>query len=244
MKIIHISDLHWGGGDEQKNGMIKMVDHLLTIASPDTLIFVSGDVVDGRNRGEWVGALKALQPLSVAYRGRFFIVPGNHDTSNSRGLTYDDNAADRARFYINGLTNMFISKSGLRIHKLNGMKIIGVDTNIGNSDDWVAPLARGEIGKRQLAALEVELQDEIPTFIIMHHKPQSVDVFHTLEDRDDFLKLINRRDHVKAVFFGHMHEWSVHDVGTIRYFESDNTTCSYRYRVIDTDTLEYITVEF
>lgn len=239
MRIIHVSDLHWNGGSAQNKGFADLVAHLLANHDPEAFIIISGDVVEGVNRAEWVSARNLLASLSVAYRGRFWIVLGNHDCSNSRGITFDDNAADRSRFYVNALTNNFISKNGMRTVRINNMKFIILDSNIGNQDDWIAPLARGELGKPQLAELEFELQEQIPTFIALHHKPFATDIFHELEDKEEFLALINRREHVKAVFFGHLHQWSVKDIDGIRYFESDNTTVSRRYRVINSEDLSY-----
>lgn len=244
MNLIHLSDLHWNGGSAQNKGFVDMVEHLCSNIVENALVIVSGDIVEGVSKAEWVSAKNLLARLSVAYGGRLVIVPGNHDTSNNKGITYDDNAADRTRFYINSLMQNFIGKNGMRVVRHQGMKFICLDSCIGNQDDWVAPLARGELGRQQLAALEVELQDIMPTFIIVHHKPFATDVFHTLEDKDQMLKILERRDHVKAGFFGHIHEWNIRDVNGIRWFESDNTTVSRRYRIIDSDTLEHTVNKF
>lgn len=234
MKLIHISDLHIGGGDAQLHGLEMLVKHLLANPVENASIIISGDIVDGRNGSEWVTASKVLKRLLERYR--IIAVPGNHDISDRRGLTYDKRAADRTRFYINNLSPDFLlDKKGGRIFRHPDFKIIGLDTNIGQEGEFFPPLACGEIGDSQLAWLEVELQESIPTLIVMHHKVYCSDLFHRLEDRDKILALINRRDNVKAVCFGHLHEWSVVDRNGVQWIESDNTTISRRYRIIDTD---------
>jgi len=245
MNIYHLSDLHWGAGYAQKVGFELAVNYLIQINDVSGVIVVSGDVVEGVNKGEWVPARAHLMRLREVYLDRLLIVPGNHDCSDWKGITYCNNAASRTKFYLNTICpNFKPSSNGLRVTTNQGVKFIGVDTCIGNSDDRIPPLARGEIGTSQLAGLELELQDEVPTFIIMHHKPFSTNVTLLLEDRAEFLKLVRRRHHVKAVFFGHIHLSSVQDFGGVRYFESDNTTISRRVRVVDSESLEHFHITF
>ena len=243
MKLIHISDLHIGGGDAQLHGLEMLVKHLLTNPVENASIIISGDIVDGRNGSEWVIASKVLKRLLERYQ-IILATEGNHDTSSNRGITYDDKAAQLATNNINALTKIKAGRNGIRVLDIDGIRIIGLNSCIGNEDDFFPPMARGELGISQLVELEILLQDSIPTFIVMHHKPLATDVMHTLEDREDFLALIKRREHVRAVMFGHMHLWSVKDVGHIRFFESDNTTISRQYRIIDTDTLKHQVVKF
>jgi len=235
MKLIHVSDLHIGGGDAQLDGTRKFVRHMLDSPVEDASIIISGDIVDGRNGAEWVEARKVLASLSVRYK-HVLICCGNHDVSDKRGLTYDKRAADRSRFYINGLCPDFkLTNKGLRIFDHPDFKIVGVDSNLGNDDDFFAPLARGEIGDGQLLGLEMELQDDKPIVIVIHHKAYCQDFFHLLEDADKFIKLIERRDNVKAIMFGHLHMWSLVNRKGVEWMESDNTSISHRYRILDTN---------
>lgn len=241
MKIRHISDLHFGGGDRQLRGLNDLINHLAT--QERGVIAITGDVVDGRNPNEWQRVLPYLRHLQT--QGfKLLVVPGNHCCSNNLGVTFDLDACDRSWKAINDLCDVKLSKAGPRTWNIDGIKFIGLDSCLGNADDISPPLARGELGRSQIAWLEVELQDVLPTFILMHHKPHSKDFAHLLEDRQDFLNIIYRRDHVRAVLFGHIHKWSIFDQSGIRFFESDNTTISRRYRLIDTDDLTWKEIKF
>lgn len=231
MILRHISDLHFGGGVPQDQGMESLTKHLEQV--PDKgIVAITGDLVDGRNGGEWVKLLPYLSRIKMAGH-ILLIVKGNHDVGKL-GCTYEPYWCDRVTYYLNILHPDFkLNKFQIRTQVIGGIKFIGLDTNYGNADDWFPPLARGELGKEQLLGLELELQDQTPTIILMHHKVYNAEMFMQLEDRESFLKLIRARNHIKYILNGHLHNWSITERDQTIYVESDNTTISHRYHKIN-----------
>ena len=105
-----------------------------------------------------------------------------------------------------------------------GRRIIGLDSQAGQEGEWLPPLARGELGQRQLMLLEVELQTPAPTTILLHHHPLWHDPAHLLEDAVQLRKLLERRAWVDDVLFGHQHRAGVWEFGGVRYVAQGAST--------------------
>ena len=77
--------------------------------------------------------------------------------------------------------------------------------------------AAGELGDEQLKWLEHELNFHFhrPAIIVIHHNPQFGAVTTGLRDTTALMDLLARKAHVKAVVFGHTHDWHVseHECG-------------------------------
>ena len=71
--------------------------------------------------------------------------------------------------------------------------------------------APGELGAEQLKWLEHELNFHFhrPAIIVVHHNPQFGAVTTGLRDTTALMELLARKAHVKAVVFGHTHDWRV-----------------------------------
>jgi 3',5'-cyclic AMP phosphodiesterase CpdA len=73
-------------------------------------------------------------------------------------------------------------------------------------------VSEGEIGKSQLAWLAKVLRDnaETPAVVAVHHPPQFENGKNTvpgIQDTSELWPLLVGQRHVKAVFFGHTHDW-------------------------------------
>lgn len=76
IKILHISDLHFGAKGQQ--GVWESLEgYLNTTLMPD-LILVTGDIIDSPKEDLYRAARQALDRLGSTY-GRYFVCPGNHD---------------------------------------------------------------------------------------------------------------------------------------------------------------------
>lgn len=71
--------------------------------------------------------------------------------------------------------------------------------------------APGELGARQLKWLEHELNLHFhrPAIIVLHHNPQFGAVTTGLRDTGELMALLARKSQVKAVVYGHSHDWHV-----------------------------------
>jgi predicted phosphohydrolase len=71
----------------------------------------------------------------------------------------------------------------------------------------------GKIGDEQLAWLARVLDEHAdhPALIVMHHNPvfQRDQATRALMDTEELFAVLKPRRHVKAVFFGHSHHWSL-----------------------------------
>jgi 3',5'-cyclic AMP phosphodiesterase CpdA len=82
VRIAHISDLHFGGSDNQKDTWDALKQHLQHEARPD-LVLVTGDVVNTPKTKLYEEARAALDDLCGGIAGKpevpYFVCPGNHD---------------------------------------------------------------------------------------------------------------------------------------------------------------------
>lgn len=239
MKIIHLSDTH---GEEA--AIRRLVAHILS--RPDLAacaVAITGDITDDSKPSEWRAVQTAL--ASLVGLVPIWAVPGNHDCG-AMGITYDPERAERARRICDMIstTPIVTSPSGLRVWRWGTWRVVGLDSQAGNAGELLPPLARGEIGRAQLAALEVELQDPAPTVVLLHHHPRWDEAFHVLEDAGELTRLIARRPNVRAVLFGHQHVEALwgKEGGSSRLWVSAGKSTEerggrLRYRVLDLETM-------
>jgi 3',5'-cyclic-AMP phosphodiesterase len=236
MQIIHLSDLH-----SELAALKQLVRHIGARTDlDDCALVITGDVTDDGQPQEWRAIELALAPL--VGKLPIFIVPGNHDCG-AQGITYDRERAETAARYCRKLSSAPVvdSPTGLKVWELAGHRVIGLDSQAGNADDWLPPLARGEIGTAQLAALEVELADPAPTILLLHHHPRWADPAHVLEDAGALLRLLERRPQVRAILFGHQHVEDKWGSATVRLWLSSGKSTEIkdgrlRYRTLEMET--------
>lgn len=202
--IHHLSDLHIGASPSEAAQLKRIVSALALRAVPGERAVITGDLTETSAPEEWVRLKSLLTPLCEVMP--VHLVLGNHDCG-SHGITYSEAKVARADATLEKLgTQPTRRASRVTSWDCGPYKIVGLDSSYGNEDDFFPPLARGEIGVEQLAALEVELHDPTPTVVILHHHPRWKDPAHLLEDRGALTRLIARRPHVVGVLFGHQHE--------------------------------------
>lgn len=233
MKIAHVSDIHGDG-----EGLRAIVASILAREDLAQLaLAITGDVTDDGQPHEWRGVQQALAPLTGLIP--IWMVPGNHDCGMS-GITYDEERAQRSRHAIDMIstTPIIASPTGLRVWRWGVNRIIGLDSQRGQAGEILPPLARGEIGKAQIAALEVELADPSPTVVLLHHHPLWDEALHVLEDAAALKALIERRPQVKAVLFGHQHKEALWGTPKTRlWVSSGKSTDQLAYRLLDLETM-------
>ena len=232
MILAHASDPHIGEGADNAR-------HLATLATIwrgqydarliDAVV-ITGDLTHNGERAEWDALSRALAPCLGHVP--LLLLLGNHDCG-ALGITYDADTARMSRREAAALSHPHSRYAhGLRVWWMDGVKVIGLDSQAGNAGEILPPLARGELGAMQIAALEGELADEVPTILALHHHPLWSEWAHKLEDSDQLLALIDRRPHVMHVLYGHRHHAQNQRVGGVQYVASGKTTALVDGRLV------------
>ncbi len=162
-------------------------------AAPDLLV-VTGDLArleghpgDYRTMRDLLVPLASKVPVAMAL--------GNHDVRENFLKAFPDGPGDRMP--VRGKYVLVIEHPMMRLVLLDSL----VFTNL-------AP-ALGLLGKAQREWLEGFLRDHTdkPVFLFLHHTLDDSD--GSLADADRFLRIVTPSRHVKAVFYGHSHVYSI-----------------------------------
>lgn len=194
MRILHLSDLHFGHHDERlASGLAADI----TAQHPD-LVVISGDFTQVGSSEEFVVAEKFLDTLTVP----FFAVPGNHDVP-ARNLW-------RRFFDPYGLYRRYIDDELEPFMQMDGVAIAGIKTSrrMRLEMNW----SHGAINRDQLADLEARFakaaHDAI-RIVVAHHpllQPEGpVTTPMRLVDRADMALETFARLGVRLVLSGHFH---------------------------------------
>lgn len=154
MKILHISDLHFGHHDP---ALAEGFADDINAQKPD-LVVASGDFTQIGTREEFVQAREFLDKLNAPV----FAVPGNHDVP----------AVNVLRRFINpyGLYRRYISPDLEPFLEMNGVALVGMRTSRRARLEW--NWGHGTISRGQLEELEQRFAQASPTavrIIVAHH---------------------------------------------------------------------------
>jgi 3',5'-cyclic AMP phosphodiesterase CpdA len=178
LKIIHVSDLHFGKSDDQDTDAKDLLDAVYKEFFQGTdscYLLVSGDITDSGEPDEFTSAKKALS----RFKGRVFLTPGNHDYGSFLGTDYDE---DKAKYFDNpfadslGFSHPFFKKTVFNRQLPNNsdpspVLIIGLNSC---AKEGMLDAAQGEIGERQmkeLADLLTKYGKEVTKLLFLHHIP-------------------------------------------------------------------------
>jgi len=226
MKFIHLSDLHFHRSKKDNKACTKTLEYIKK-QYPEHYLIITGDIADDGHEDQFKRAFEALKPFS----GRIFICPGNHDFG-AAGNFYSQERAER----FDGMLSIPLQQGGtftrdntpvvnIVEQENERVMLIALDTNLETEHPF--DFASGEVGKKQLAALEAILSGPVETAMIkilfFHHHPfMHNNPFMELKDAYELMRTIFNR--VDAVLFGHKHvskQWE--NIGGIKYIlASDN----------------------
>ncbi|HFQ91042.1 MAG TPA: hypothetical protein ENK27_13295 [Desulfobulbus sp.] len=207
MKIIHLSDLHLHTNGRDNRDAART---LKTVREkyPDHYVVITGDIVDDGHERQYENAFKLLKP----FKGRLFIVPGNHDFgaagnfySLERARRFDDMLA---RPLDQGGTFQAENRPVVNVVREGKDRVmfIGLDTNL--ETDTPFDFACGQVGRFQLRALasllaQPEAADMTRVLFFHHHPFMRNDPFMKLLDARRLARVIYNK--VDVVLFGHKH---------------------------------------
>jgi 3',5'-cyclic AMP phosphodiesterase CpdA len=194
MRILHLSDLHFGHHDERlASGLAADI----TAQNPD-LVVISGDFTQVGSRAEFVVAEKFLETLTVP----FFAVPGNHDVP----------ARNLWRRFLDpyGLYRRHIDEELEPFLQMDGVALAGIKTSrrMRFGLNW----SHGTISRDQLAELSgrfAQAPADAVRVVVAHHpllQPEGpVTTPMRLVDRADMALETFARIGVRLVLSGHFH---------------------------------------
>jgi 3',5'-cyclic AMP phosphodiesterase CpdA len=223
MKIIHISDLHYGRTDSKTNDLVCSILNKYSEITEKPLIIITGDLVEDGSRKTMSACKKALQIL-VDNGFELLICPGNHDVKKRSGFLESKKLSKRFNQVFSSLLptgrSIFGNKNNNLldfpiIHQFGYYFFLGLDSNKTGKKSTPG----GKLGKAQLSELDktlIWIKEENPDnkiVIYLHHHPfeyefnsRNIITFEDMQlfDRKEFHKIIKNR--VEALLFGHVHK--------------------------------------
>jgi 3',5'-cyclic AMP phosphodiesterase CpdA len=188
IKIIHLSDLHFGTVfNHVVNPLLRTIEAL----SPD-LVVVSGDLTQRAKKWEFAEAADFLDKVNVPK----LIVPGNHDIP----------LFNLYRRFLKPLKRFghFLKERGLTVYSGNKIFVLGLNT--ARSFTW----KEGDISEEQLMQLEESFKDCPPEsykIVVMHHPIwacRGQKRINVMDRSEEALALFHSLQ-IDAVLTGHLH---------------------------------------
>jgi 3',5'-cyclic AMP phosphodiesterase CpdA len=180
MKLVHLSDLHFGHHDE---AVVETLAEEIRLQAPD-LIVVSGDFTQIGSRKEFERACLFIETLSAPV----FSVPGNHDVPERNLLKRFINPYGHYKRYINADLEPFVVMDGVAIAGLKTSRRARLSLN------W----SDGTISHDQLDMLEERFSrhPEARCRVVVAHHP----LMHPEEPMARFQRRVKRADKALEVF--------------------------------------------
>jgi len=184
MKLVHLSDLHFGSSCFVPEWAQRVIC-LIQREAPDVLV-VAGDLTENGFEEEYKEAMFFFQGLPMPK----VIVPGNHDVRNGGDVIFEEVFGSRFKTFTSNGTS-------------NGWIIVGIDSSEPDIDD-------GHVGRENYPWIREQFQGvrgEV-TILVMHHHlipiPATGRERHIPVDAGDLLKVIADLE-LTFVLSGHKH---------------------------------------
>lgn len=194
MKIVHISDLHFGRHDPE---LAESLAADIEAVAPDLLV-ASGDFTQIGSHTEFAAARAFIDQLALP----FIAVPGNHDIPAVNLFRRFISPYALYRSYIDENTEPFLEMDGVAFAGINTTRRMRLEMN------W----SHGSISRRQLDALErrFDAADPDAVRVVIAHHP----LLQPEEAGEDAMRQVDRanlaletfaRIGVRLVMSGHFH---------------------------------------
>ncbi len=195
-----LSDVHIFKEKDKVAREVNMFDNLVRVSgevvalSPaPTAVLLSGDCAFHAGTSEdYVTFLEAMQPIRAAGLP-VHLTLGNHDHRQRflKAIPADD---ARQKVVEHRVALM------VKAERANWFILDSLDED---------SMAKGEVGEEQIAWLGKALDAESskPAIVMVHHQPDEGKIVTGLQDTKELMNVLLPRKHVKALFFGHTHDW-------------------------------------
>lgn len=253
MKIVHISDLHYGEFD----GTEHLINQILTYYQsyhPKPKVVLTGDLVDSSTQKKEMSELKVLLQKLTNHGFDLMICPGNHDLKREGATGNPRRNLKVFNKYFKDLLPKGVNFKGEEdndlldypiIHQFEDHFFIGL-----NSMEGKPLLTRGKIGKSQLA----ELKNDLTKIRKRYENPKIIVYLHNNPFRFSYkyrwLKLVDRKElrkivkNVNVLLSGHWHvnkryieEQAKHNIDCIQV--TGRSTAGYFVAWTEIDTSDY-----
>jgi len=215
IRIIHISDLHFGKTKTRTQKAQRLLKNVLKIFPPDknTYYMITGDTIDNLclTTNAWKKQYKVAADALSNFKKNLIIVPGNHDYGFG-GFGYSKKCSDyfdECFMPTVGATHKYRTKRPwhriLKDEEGNQVSVVGLNSCL--MTDSPLGIAKGEVGEKQRAALDMILSDPeykgVPKIVYLHHIPhrRAKGIGMSLSDYKKLMALVKGR--IKAFAFGH-----------------------------------------
>ena len=192
-----LSDTHVPGDRQQGYRGMNPWEHLrvaagqVAAARPDGIV-ICGDIARLEGREEDYRELRALlEPVAAV--APVYIAPGNHDDRANLLKVFPDRPGRPAP--VEGRLVTVVEHEALRLVVLDSLLYV----------NQVAGLL-GHAQRAWLSSFLPQVADR-PVVLFVHHPPTDED--GDLLDGDRLLTIVRANPHVKALFHGHAHVWSI-----------------------------------
>jgi hypothetical protein len=199
--FVFFSDTHIAGDPTQTYLNVNMTDHLAAcvrelaawpvkpaavIVNGD-LAYLTGQPVDYAQFAKGIAPVRAIAPLHLTL--------GNHDERGNFWSAFPHDAT-KLKSVPEKQLSVFTSD------RANWLLLDSLQ---------ITSKTPGEVGAAQLdwLAHELDARPQKPAIVIVHHNPQFPKVTTGLLDTAVLMDLLALRPHVKAVIFGHTHDWKI-----------------------------------
>lgn len=209
-RILHLTDPHLHAqADARMRGVNtfdtfkSVIETAMSDASPPAAILATGDLVQDETRAGYERFRSSLEPFGLPV----YCIPGNHDAPKLMAEMLSD-----VPFQFCGTVER------------NNWQLILLDTRIREDDG-------GKLDQHQLRNLECELSKEAADHVLicMHHHPVPMGSRWldgvSLQNRDEFLEVVDEFEHVRGILWGHVHQASDRRRKGVRLM-STPSTCS------------------
>jgi len=207
-----LSDVHVPADPRTERSGIRPAEHLRRVVEqvlaaeglPSNML-INGDcaLLTGEP-GDYANLVRLLAPVSTA-GVPIHLTLGNHD---------------RRDVFRAGVAPILGGKSELDSHEVAVIETPRADWFLLDSLEFTDRIP-GRLGAEQLKWLAAALDRarDKPAIIAVHHPPQFLPLPDPMGIVDTWplLEIINPRRRVKAVLFGHLHNWTRTEVGGIHY---------------------------
>lgn len=237
-RILHMSDLHLGHPvtDARFHRIIQRLIEGDSIQPEETIVVITGDVVDNAFEDPGYGA--AIESLGLLKRSGYqtLIVPGNHDYGNGTQLNKRFVSLFKESFYGRNLSYPLLDI-------VDDIAFIGLDSMAEELNWYDRMWAEGELGEPQMSRLE-QLLDEKEVrecdhrVIYLHHHPIDWQPLHRLKDSQRLetvvRKAIESGVSIDALLYGHFHRGESRNGswGIARCYDAGTATLKPRPRLI------------
>lgn len=211
--LLQVTDPHLHAAADSKMRGVNTYETLLAVLEhvqqderwPPAAIVATGDLVQDESHGGYERFKSCFDELGLP----IYCIPGNHDDPELMHAVLAD-----PPFQVCGEA------------VLGTWQLVLLSTFVKGED-------AGAVGAEQLSAMDSYLSEntERPTMIFMHHQPVAMGSAWLdgvgLMDADEFLPVIERHPHVRAVVWGHVHQALEEQRGDVRFLSTPSTCAQF-----------------